>query len=251
MNNQSQNCEKDLLPLLGKMGLKENEAKVYLSVLKLGQTGTSAIVRETGLHGQVIYRAVDELIGSGLLRKVLINNRSQFIAEDPSIFLQRVDETKACLEVALPNFEQLQTSPIVDQLSFTQGADNFIKAELNHLKILPIGSEVLVISALEDAYWNILGSHMNEHEYLRRSRKISIRYLSVQSRAEELKKLDSPLFSYRLLPNEFIGIVNIGIFDDSFGLYIYTESPTILTINNKQLVESYRSFFESLWKMGK
>ena len=251
MTDSSQKREDDLLSLLNRVGLKENEGKVYLSVLKLGQTGTSAVVRETALHGQVVYRAIDELVADGLLHKVLVNNRAQFRAEDPTTILERFNETKTELEEALPLLAQLKTTPITEQLLVTQGTDNFVKAELKRMETLPVGSEILVISALQDSYWDIMGSNMNQHNYLRQTREISLRYISVQSRADELSRFDSPSFSYRLLPNEFVGIVNIGIFENSFGLYIYTEIPTILSINNEHLVKSYRSFFESLWKMGK
>ena len=56
-----------LTELLQNIGLKANEATVYLALLKLGTTHAGRIVLETKLQKSSVYNALEYLIERGLV----------------------------------------------------------------------------------------------------------------------------------------------------------------------------------------
>ena len=46
---------------LAQLGLKENEIKVYIAALELGEPAVGDIERQTALHKQLIYNAASSL----------------------------------------------------------------------------------------------------------------------------------------------------------------------------------------------
>ena len=52
--------------LLEELGLTKGEIKVYLTLLKLGETTTGKIVEEAGISSGKIYEILEKLIRKGL-----------------------------------------------------------------------------------------------------------------------------------------------------------------------------------------
>jgi sugar-specific transcriptional regulator TrmB len=66
------------------LGLKENEVKVYLAVLKHGEPAVGQIQAVTGLHKQLIYIAAENLAARRLLSIHEVRGRKRFSVEDPA-----------------------------------------------------------------------------------------------------------------------------------------------------------------------
>jgi len=55
------NSDRDLLKKLEELGLTEKEGLVYMALLPRQDTGSSKLIRATGLHGQFVYDALAHL----------------------------------------------------------------------------------------------------------------------------------------------------------------------------------------------
>ena len=53
--------------VLTEIGLTEREAEVYLSLVELGSSSATEIIRKTGFHRAVVYDLLERLIGKGLV----------------------------------------------------------------------------------------------------------------------------------------------------------------------------------------
>lgn len=224
---------------------------MYLALLRIGQAGSGAIAREARLHGQLVYRALERLGELSLVDKTTINRRARFAARPPERLLERLDATRDELAQAVSTLATLHTPRLQDQIIVSQGRQQFVERELAQVRATPKGSEILIISGVDDGYWDAMGSAMHQHTYERVTRNIRVRYVGSEPQRGQLRSMDLELFSARLLPHAFTGSVNIAIFPDAFGTYLFTEPPTSMYLTNTNVAESYRSFFEALWKMGK
>ncbi len=251
MSKSAQTSDKKLIDVLINNGLSENEARVYLALLTLGQTGIAALSRKSKLHGQLVYRALAELETRQLVDKTTINQRARYTARSPQLFLKQVSETRDKLAASITQLENLHTTNLSDQLQMTLGRAEFVATELAMISKTPKQSELLIISGENDQFWHVMGEHMNEHDFVRQKREICIRYVGSEVQRRNLTERQSPLFSFRLLPHHFTGTVNIAVFPQIFGTYIFTDPPASMYVHNQHVAESYRSFFEALWKMGK
>ena len=90
--NLDDNKNKELLVHLEQLGLSDKEARVYLALLPRQDTGTSNLIRATGLHGQFVYAALDRLEELGLAKHVIQNGRKKFSAgprRESSLWLRK------------------------------------------------------------------------------------------------------------------------------------------------------------------
>lgn len=82
---------------LQKLGLKENEAEVYLAGLKLGPTTILSISKETGIKRTNVYALVDNLMKKGLFNLKTTSFKKYYSAESPeklkTLIDHRLDQT--------------------------------------------------------------------------------------------------------------------------------------------------------------
>ena len=234
-------------------GLKEKEAVVYISLLQSGQTGASRVVRETGLHGQFVYDALDRLGERGLVQYVLVRGRRKYSAKNPRHLSEQLSERKRNLDELI---KQLEASAIVanNQFEIFQGQESFVANEMETLKAMPKDGTVLVIGGEGDLYTEKCGASITELDYWRKKKNIKVRYLGAESQKQELAiRSENRLFSYRILPGVFQGSSNYGVYKELgvFGLYIFSDPVTSFMVRNQKISDNFASFFETLWKLGK
>ncbi|MEM4152831.1 MAG: helix-turn-helix domain-containing protein [Candidatus Pacearchaeota archaeon] len=77
--------------LLEKAGLTKGEAKVYLTLLKIGETTTGNIIKESGLSGSKVYEIINRLIKKGLVSFIVKERTKWFKAATPRKLLEYLD----------------------------------------------------------------------------------------------------------------------------------------------------------------
>ncbi len=91
IDGRSSPSSDEVIARLTRIGLTTNQAKVYVSALKLGMTTTRDITGSCGLENTTVRRNIDELIKLGLLRKDL-GVPNQFTACKPEECLALLEE---------------------------------------------------------------------------------------------------------------------------------------------------------------
>ena len=69
---------------LTNLGLLESEARVYLALLKLGQSSAGKIAKETKLNRNSVYKALHNLLEQGLVSYVIKANTKEYNASNPA-----------------------------------------------------------------------------------------------------------------------------------------------------------------------
>lgn len=86
----------DVKQTLTKLGLTDSEARVYLSMLKLGEHGVQQIARESKISRTAAYEIVKALQKKGLVSEITRGKKNVFAAEDPekleAYFEQRIQD---------------------------------------------------------------------------------------------------------------------------------------------------------------
>ena len=243
--------EEDLIEL----GLNRNEAKVYLSLLELGITKSGPLVKKSKLYRVILYDTLQKLIDKGLVNYSTKNNVKFFQAE-PSEKLIEITKEKEYVAEQL----SLKLNSIKPQTGSEKGAYVYegwrgIKmAQENYFDEMRKGKkgEYLMVGASRtlhkklDAFFNYF------HE--RRSRlKISARLLFNENnrRFGNLKKKYRPV-EVKFMPKNTITPSWISMYNDMVLIGSAEEDePMAFLIRNKTIAESYRTFFYSMWQLGK
>ncbi len=103
--------------ILEEIGLTKTEIKVYLSLLKLGQSTTTNIIKESGIHASKVYEFLDKIKKKGLVSYVIKSNKKYFNASNPEglrDFLkeqkERMEEQSIEVDGLIPELKSIQKS---------------------------------------------------------------------------------------------------------------------------------------------
>ena len=89
------------------LGLSERESRVYYSLLKIGQTTSTAVVKETGISSSKIYDILERLEQKGLVSYILIKGKKNFLPSSPRKLFNLIKEKEELIEEILPFLQTL------------------------------------------------------------------------------------------------------------------------------------------------
>lgn len=234
---------------LEEIGFTPSEIKVYEALLRLGDSKSGPIIREAELPGSVVYRALDKLEKKGLVGFSVINRVKHFTAVPPARIVEYVDEKKE--EVSRLAEEMGKTIPVrsTQITSVFQGFRGFKSVWNDTLTAAKKGDAICVLGA---------GPRNREFElyfrkYHQKRIKAGIIYKIIYNMdalhvARFRKK--SELVEIRIMPQGFESPVWFGTYGDKAVIGILTKEPTMVVINDKRIVESFKQYFNFFWKIS-
>jgi len=243
--------------LLEEIGLTKGEIKVYLTLLKIGETTTGKIIEEAEISSGKIYEILDKLIKKGLVSYNVKEKTRHFNAASPRRILDYLYEKEKDLKEKeeefvkeLPILMDMQKSKKKKyETKLFKGFKGFETAVFEALDDLSKEDEVLamgIISGKKEQY-NILWEKWHKQ---RIKNKIKCRVLFSDkgtSYYRLFKKM--PLTQVRVI--EGITPTSVDIMGDKVLILTHGDEPSCLVVDNEEIAESFRSFFETLWRVSK
>lgn len=246
--------DNDLLKKLGELGLSEKESRVYLALLPRQDVGSSKIINATGLHGQFVYTALGRLEELGLAKHVIQNGRKKFSANTPRRLIALVDEKRLAAHSIAHELQNRFLGAHEQDFEVYQGKSAFVAHEFQLMDEMPEGCTIDLLGGGGNSYVNIIGDEMRQFEDIRNKRGIKIRYIAADSgQVEYLRKMASERtnFEYRIFPYLQDGMIDTDIWPDRIMLQFYGDPILSFCLISKQIADSYRQFFEALWKASR
>lgn len=251
--NLDENEKGVLVDRLKTLGLSEREALVYLALLRLGETGTTPIIRGSDLHGQYVYQALGTLEERGLVQHAIRRGRKKFTAKNPRVLTRLIEHQRVVAQDLAIKLEELMVLPPEQCFETFQGKEAYVAHEFEIIDRQPESSELLVIGGVGDKFNENMGSRIQEYADTQIKKNIAVRYIGSESQRARMQETHGrrKLFKVRYLPGLFTGQVNTNIWPDLLGFNIYGEPVTRFTIRNPVVAGSYKQFFETLWQLAK
>ena len=244
---------------LEKFGLTEGESKVYLALLKIGKSTIGDLLKQSQVSHSKIYDILERLSQKGLVSTTTERNTKTFIAQSPErikeILITEEEELKnkkQDFEKLLPQLTNIYSvaEPIqeAETLQGIKGIKTFLESSLNNLKKDDV---VYVLGAPKEANEKIEAYLLDWHKRRIKKRiKCKIIYNSdVEKYAKKRKKLK--LTEIKFFPENLNSPVVTDILGDKIGIMVYNENPFCFSIINKEISNSYKKYFEYLWKIAK
>lgn len=239
------------LSKLKEIGLTDSEITVYLSLLKLGSVTTGILTKETKLHKSRVYECLNRLIEKGLVSFVVKDFAKYFSATNPERLLDYLEEKKKLIDAEKEEIKKI----IPELLNKTKFSEEDAEAlffkgreglKTIHSDILKHGKEILYIGAKGKVITEIKYFFEN-YEKERVKRGISQKFLCSKEFKEELLK-GRPLTEYKYLPEKLDSKTVVYIYADKVVNVIWSENPVAIMIRSRDIAESYRNYFQLLWK---
>jgi sugar-specific transcriptional regulator TrmB len=96
--------------VLVKMGLSKGEAKIYLTLLKNGQSSVNQLSEKVSLHRPNIYDYLQKLVDKGLVNYSTEENVKRFSAVEPEKLLEFIQAKEDILRNHLQEFKKIQNT---------------------------------------------------------------------------------------------------------------------------------------------
>lgn len=236
------NCMKEHLR---EAGLTENESKVYLALLEIGPVQAGAISRKSGLHRRVVYDTIEMLIQKGLVGYIKKNNVRLFQAVSPERLKEIVKEKEARIDEVMDSMMLLyNTRKDKEETNFYKGRDG-LKAVFEDM--ISAKNEILVLGASPLAY-EILSFYFEWFDKRRVEKKIRERIIFNDSD----KRIRIPYADIRYLPEKYHSPLAVNIYGKKVAIILWSrKNPLAIVINNAEIAEGYKKYFELLWRAAR
>lgn len=224
---------------LKESGLTDNEVKVYLALVNHGPNLAGRISRLTGLHRRTVYDTTETLIQKGLIGYILKNNARLFSATNPNKLLENLQEKEALLIPIVQELKKkLDTKKEKEETLFYKGKQalkNIFEDQID-------AKEILILGASSEAY-NILQFYFKWHDQKRKKNRTKTRIITHDRKIKRI-----PLAQIRYIDEKYSNLLAINIYKDKVAIILWAKEPIAILIKNKEIADSYRLYFELIWK---
>lgn len=237
------------LELLTSFGLKPQEAKVYLSCLKLGPSTVSQIAKQANIQRTFVYDILEDLKKRGLVSTVDTAGKRRFQAVSIDTVKSLFKEKFERFEAFLPELQNLEQPVNCPNVRFFEGREG-IKAVLQDTINQPAGSEILCFSNAE-------GFYTKEREFEkwyvseRAKRKISMRFIAPDNpetmwyiKQDKKQRRETRVVSAKLFPFT----AEVDIYGDKVAIITLGNEMAGVIIESEDIAKTFRMFFELAWK---
>ena len=242
---------------LKKLGLSWNEIKVYLSLVKVGETPVGGIINDLKVHRQIIYNALDELEKRNMVSKTLRNKVSHYKITDPEIIVDNIKQQELIASrVSREIGEALKTIKKEQEINVLSGQQGMRQYFINKYKGMSADSIVYVMNGYVKKFEEAFGKDFFGKKYMRirKEKNIKSKNLATESFKEEYKDYNKGAENIReikYLPDYMFNPISTDIWDDGVCFISLGENPFIIEIKNKEIRDAYLVQFNSLWEMAK
>ena len=223
---------------LQNLGLTKTESKIYLTLLNLGSSLAGIIARKSGIHRRTVYDVLDKLTEKGLVGYITKNNRKYYEINNPEKLKELIKEKEQTINQILPLLKQKYSIQKEKQETLVFKGKEAIKKifqdQLNYKEILVLAGE----GASE-----VLSFYLKHYNNERIKRKVKLKIIT-----NEKKKI--PYAQVRYLKN-FKTFTSTNIYGNNVAIIIWKQQPLAILIKEKEIADSYKNYFEIIWKSGK
>ncbi len=243
--------------LLEDIGLTKGEIKVYLALLRLGETTTGKIIEEAQISSGKIYEILEKLIKKGLASYIIKEKTKYFSASSPNRILDYLHEKeKNIKEKEQEILKELPSLVSIEKVGKKEYETHLFKgfkgmqtAIFEALEDMASKDEVLAmgITSYKKEQFNLLWQRWHKE---RINKKIICKVMFSDRNTDYFKMFQKmKLTEVRILQG--ITPSAIDVMGKRVLIFTYGEEPSCLSIKNLEIAQSFKTFFETMWKVAK
>ena len=236
------------------LGLTSGEIKVYLALLKLGETTTGKIIKESELSSGKIYEILDKLINKGLVAFIIKEKTKYFSATNPNKLLEyannlkkEIEKKEKAVEAIIPDLTKMHDF-VKKAYSTTiyNGIEGIKTAMFDSLSELTEQDEILSIGTSFERD-KIIANMWKQFERIRVNKKVTSKYLVTDK--DSIKIFKKQKYTKAKMLN-IAKTTPITIMKDYVFIHNW-ENNSIIKIQSESISNSFKEFFNSLWEISK
>jgi HTH-type transcriptional regulator, sugar sensing transcriptional regulator len=245
----------DVLDDLIRLGLTSGEARVFLSLLKLGSARVGQIVKESNVSYSKVYDVLDRLSSKGLASHILLGNVKHFNAVEPyrleEYIKRKEQEVHKQLDTAnkvIPELAKVANRNRQNTMAEIFMGDKGIRTAYEILLRDATSKDILYYFYAFEGYHPIASPFYSRLYLFQKHKRVQQRGIATFdfkrskhyadiSKGVRMKFVDFPLPA------------TMDIFKDKL-LIISWENVTGILISSREIAEHFRNYFDSIWKLA-
>jgi sugar-specific transcriptional regulator TrmB len=238
----------NLKEFLGNIGMGKNESEIYCALVTQGTMSVLEISKTTKIHRSNVYDALATLMNAGLIIESEESKKRLFIARPPSVLAGYLKQKQTELVELIKHIIVKPTKYEENRVLLSKG--RLAVREAIH-GLLDSGKTICVYGIPSDAP-EIIGSILTEFHKERIKKKILMRHIYNSEGAARARFLNKMKYTEaRVLPSKYDSATTTNIVEGKVVLISWTRDLTVIEIRDSDVANSYRVYFELLWKMSK
>ncbi len=242
---------------LPKLGLTENQAKVYTAALELGEASITDIARKAVLKRPTVYLLIEELELMGLISSVRKGKRTVYTAQHPNRLLEIAKSRERQIEEIMPDLLALHNAPKEKpKIQVFEGTAGIKLVYDEMYESLGKKQEALFftdIKALQESSPTALDEYKAQLRKLKNPHIRELNYANNEGvrwskEAAQLMK-GRPHYEVRTLPTDFeFGMTDNLIFGSKLVIFSHKKDVLVIVIDSIEVAKTYRVLFEWAWR---
>ncbi|MBC8434890.1 hypothetical protein H8D91_00100 [archaeon] len=241
---------KEIEDALAAIGLSKNEIKTYIALVKFGQSSALENSKNTGIHRSNSYDSLKSLVEKGFVSQVVDGSRMVFIAREPEVLKDYQKQQEKELELAVKELNELSSHLDAKEGVLISTGLFSVKEIFNTCIFCESPVEVYgitkkVVDQLGEGYFKELKKNSIKNKV----------YFKVIGNFYDEKLFESvqkqDFCEVKHLPEKFDGEVVTSICGGKVILFVFSELPLVIEIKNQTVYNSYKKYFEILWRRAR
>lgn len=236
------------LNILKDLGLDNQEAGVYLALLKIGGSQASVVAKEIGIKRTTIYPILQGLAAKGMVNVYFRKNRHFYYAQKPNRVVGLFKKKIESFESIIPLLELMEKKQVlatglrfIDTVEELKQFYNGILDEFKNKEYYVIGNGQSWEDLAPDFF---IQFRKNRGKYNVKTKLLLTSNFKIHNPTEkELKR------EWKFLPKEYEFQSTIDIFDDKILIVSPELSSLAVVIAVPAMTDIFKSIFHMLWNM--
>ena len=240
--------------ILTQLDLAKNEAILYESLLKWGESTVGELSVRTDIHRRNIYDSLNRLTEKGLVFEIKGGKENKYNAVNPDKLKEKIHEKEVALNKIMPDLQAMFIEePISEAVYIYKGVEGW----KNYMQdILNVGEDLYTIGgkgAWSDPKIETVFTKFTK-EAKAKNLKFHILY-DGDGDGIPASVLKTNKDTHKFLPKGFSSNSAIDIFGDRVVLFSningqnIDEDATLTVIINKNAADSFRTWFKMIWSL--
>lgn len=233
-----------IFEILKDLGFEEREIKIYLALIRIGDSPALKLSKEIGIDRTTTYDILERLIGRGIVSSYIKNKSKHFSALAPDKLLHHFKEKYSSLENILPELKKISSQ-----------MPELVKCEIFYGKegLKSVGKDIVNntkeyrVIGIKKEYEEILG-YFNEQAILKLD-QFKAKEIAIVEKNTKFKKLKNGKYKY--LDNKLLSPITTLIYKNKVVFFIWKEPYFAVSIENEQVAKAQTEYFNLLWKIAK
>jgi sugar-specific transcriptional regulator TrmB len=227
-------------------GLTRGEVKIYITLIELGQAFAGKIAEKSGMHRRSVYDSINRLMEKGLASYVVINDKKYFEAANPERLLYILKEKEDEVSSVLSELkEKYKRSKVKESITVFRGKEGLKTLFDGQIKT---GKDISILGASPAAN-EMLKYYFVEYDKKRIKNGIKVKIIFSNKLKGKHKK--APLSEIKYLSDEYSGPAAINIYGNNVAIIHWSEKPDGILIESEGIADSYRKYFDLIWRIAK